>query len=178
MIFNVELNHNSIFKISQIPDFFKNDKTATIGNGLQFKVLGFIIKSNWHWTTSLQLWTIYFFPSQVASPNCDMSKNLGLDTSSWALNSEQGILSNGNVEYKLDQQVQEGDILVRFLLCFKASFRPARFASRKRSGTENFLTQYILQIKSKVTYSTLLYCVLHSTSEWAFKAGSSHWGSQ
>lgn len=114
MIFNVELNHNSIFKISQIPDFFKNDKTATIGNGLQFKVLGFIIKSNWHWTTSLQLWTIYFFPSQVASPNCDMSKNLGLDTSSWALNSEQGILSNGNVEYKLDQQVQEGDILVRF----------------------------------------------------------------
>ena len=45
MIFNVELNHNSIFKISQIPDFFKNDKTATIGNGLQFKVLGFIIKN-------------------------------------------------------------------------------------------------------------------------------------
>ena len=28
MIFNVELNHNSIFKISQIPDFFKNDKNS------------------------------------------------------------------------------------------------------------------------------------------------------
>ncbi len=34
---------------------------------------------------------------------------------SWALNSEQGILSSGNVEYKLDQQIQEGDIIVRLL---------------------------------------------------------------
>ncbi len=34
---------------------------------------------------------------------------------SWALNSEQGILSSGNVEYKLDQQIQEGDIIVRQL---------------------------------------------------------------
>ena len=51
---------------------------------------------------------------QVASPNCDMNKNLGLDNTSWALNSEQGILSNGTVEYKLDQQIQEGDIIVSF----------------------------------------------------------------
>ncbi len=41
-----------------------------------------------------------------------MNKNLGLDNCSWALNSEQGILVNGNVEYKLEQQVQEGDIIV------------------------------------------------------------------
>lgn len=51
---------------------------------------------------------------QVASPNCDMNKNLGLDNTSWALSSDQGILSNGSVEYKLDQQVQEGDIIVSF----------------------------------------------------------------
>ena len=52
------------------------------------------------------------FYFQVASPNCDMNKNLGQDNCSWALNSEQGILTNGNVEYKLEQQVQEGDIIV------------------------------------------------------------------
>ena len=41
-----------------------------------------------------------------------MNKNLGQDNCSWALNSEQGIQTNGNVEYKLEQQVQEGDIIV------------------------------------------------------------------
>jgi hypothetical protein len=42
-----------------------------------------------------------------------MSKNLGLDGSSWAVNSEQGIVSNGVTEYKIEQQIQEGDIIVR-----------------------------------------------------------------
>ncbi len=37
---------------------------------------------------------------------------------SWALNSEQGILSSGKVEYKLDQQIQEGDIIVSQLGSF------------------------------------------------------------
>lgn len=68
-----------------------------------------ILQNKAYWEIKLQQSGVW--SCGVASPNCDMNKNLGLDNCSWALNSEQGILTNGNVEYKLEQQIQEGDII-------------------------------------------------------------------
>ena len=49
---------------------------------------------------------------QVGTPGCDLNKNLGLDTASWAITSDGTIQTNRQVETKLDKKIQEGDIIV------------------------------------------------------------------
>ena len=49
---------------------------------------------------------------QVGTPGCDLNKNLGLDTASWAITSDGTIQTNRQVETKLEKKIQEGDIIV------------------------------------------------------------------
>ena len=49
---------------------------------------------------------------QVGTPGCDLNKNLGKDTASWAITSEGTIQTNSQVDSKIDKKIQEGDIIV------------------------------------------------------------------
>ena len=49
---------------------------------------------------------------QLGTPGCDLNKNLGLDTASWAVTSEGTIQTNGHEESKLEKKIQEGDVIV------------------------------------------------------------------
>ncbi len=72
-----------------------------------------ILQNKAYWEVQVQqdgIWSC-----GVASPNCDLNKNLGSDTASWALRSSeagQAIVANGQTLYALEEKIQEGDILV------------------------------------------------------------------
>ncbi len=42
---------------------------------------------------------------------CGVSKPLGRDANSWVITSENRIVTSGNAEYQLSEDIQEGDII-------------------------------------------------------------------
>ena len=50
---------------------------------------------------------------QVAGGHCDLSRPLGKGPDSWALTSDGVIVHNSHEEYKMQEQIQEGDVIVR-----------------------------------------------------------------
>uniref|UniRef100_A0A0K2V5X2 SPRY domain-containing protein 7 n=1 Tax=Lepeophtheirus salmonis TaxID=72036 RepID=A0A0K2V5X2_LEPSM len=47
----------------------------------------------------------------LCTPSCDLNKSLGNDQHSWVIDWESNIKSRNEVEYTLEQPVQEGDII-------------------------------------------------------------------
>ena len=69
------------------------------------------------WLQKLKIYKLNFFQAGVwscglANPGCDLNKNLGNDLNSWALTNDNVFKVNGNIEQKLSQKIQEGDIIV------------------------------------------------------------------
>ena len=54
----------------------------------------------------------FFIYLQLATGVCDMNKSLGADSNSWVITSDNSIKTNNETEYNLNQQIQEGDIIV------------------------------------------------------------------
>ena len=52
----------------------------------------------------------------LANPGCDLNRNLGTDLNSWCLTQDNVIMFNGDIEHKLEPKIQEGDVIVSFIL--------------------------------------------------------------
>jgi len=68
-----------------------------------------ILQNKAYWEFKLQQSGIW--SCGLANPGCDLTKNLGDDPNSWALTHENVMKINGNIEHKIEQKIQEGDII-------------------------------------------------------------------
>jgi len=68
-----------------------------------------ILQNKAYWEVKIQQSGIW--SCGVGTPGCDLNKNLGLDTASWAITSEGTIQTNNSVESKVEKKIQEGDII-------------------------------------------------------------------
>ena len=69
-----------------------------------------ILQNKAYWEIKLQQSGIW--SCGLGNPSCDLTKNLGEDQNSWALNHENVLKVNGNIEHKIESKIQEGDIIV------------------------------------------------------------------
>ncbi len=58
----------------------------------------------------------------VCTASSDLNAALGKDAHSWVVTSDSVIKSRGEEEYKLTQQVQEGDVLVREIFAITRTY--------------------------------------------------------
>jgi len=68
-----------------------------------------ILQDKAYWEVKIQqdgIWSI-----GIATPSADLNKDLGLDSCSWAVTNNGLVRTRGHQEYKLNVQVEEGDIL-------------------------------------------------------------------
>ena len=90
-----------------------------------------ILQNKAYWEFKLQQSGIW--SCGLANPGCDLNKSLGEDQNSWAITHENVMKVNGNIEHKIEEKIQEGDIIVNIkLISFKNNPKPP-------SDTENLL---------------------------------------
>ena len=95
---------------------FKGQEAVVVKNGSRLCGTGAarattpILQNKAYWEFKLQQAGVW--SCGLSNPGCDLNKNLGNDLNSWALTHENVIKVNGNIEQKLEQKIQEGDIIV------------------------------------------------------------------
>ena len=96
--------------------YFSGQEAVVVKNGSRLCGTGAarastpILQNKAYWEFKLQQSGIW--SCGLANPGCDLTKNLGDDPNSWALTHENVMKINGNIEHKIEQKIQEGDIIV------------------------------------------------------------------
>jgi len=68
-----------------------------------------ILQDKAYWEVKVQQGGVW--SAGIATPAADLAKDLGLDNSSWAVTSQGVVRSRGAQEYRVNQGLEEGDVL-------------------------------------------------------------------